>query len=219
MPNFAGLQQHKTQLIRKALGGSLFMAESTAITIGPLVGAGGVLTALPTGWSDAGLLTPDGLAFSRSVDLSTVTSFGESAPTRTDVTADTETVATTFQETSKLTISAFTGAALSSLVPNPTTGELVITKPDRPAPRIWRLLSVAVDENAAGEIYISKYFPRSRITDYSDQAFATGDDPIQWGLTFQAEKDSTLGFAVRYAFGGPGWNSLLVEMGFPALAA
>lgn len=218
MPNYAALQKHKNQLIRKGLGGSLFLAPSTAVTLPEAFTSDtGDLVALPVGWLDGGLMTDDGMQFARNVDLSEVTSFGETAPTRSDVTSDVETVEVAFQETSQLTIAMFTGASLASLVADATTGELNIVKPDRPAPRLWRVFALAVDENAAGEIYVGRYFPQAKVTDYADQAYAKGDDPITWGCTLQAEKDPALGYAVRYVFGGPGWISLLVDMGFVAV--
>lgn len=216
MPNFAGLEVKKNELIRKALGGSLFVGDIGAGVISTLTGTDSSLAALPTsggGYKDAGLLTDDGMRFTRNVEVEDVTSFGQYTPTRSDVSSDAETLQIDFQETSKQTIAMFTGAALSSLTPDATSGELKIIKPDRPNPRYYRMLSLAVDGPSDAEIYIAKYLPRAKIINYADQAFAKGA-PIQWGVTVRAERDSGVGSAVVWFFGGPGWKALLTSMGF-----
>ena len=43
---------------------------------------------------------------------------------------------------------------------------------------------------------------------------------VTWGATFTGYKDSSMGTAQRFHFGGPGWNALLADMGFqPAAVA
>lgn len=219
MPNYAGIQGKKDELIRKALAGSVFIGESTAAVITALTGADSSLVALPAtggGYIDGGNFTDEGMRFERSVEQSEVTSFGKANPTRTDITSDSETFAIDFQETNRRTISLYTGAALSSLVPDATSGELKIVKPDRPSPRTYRMLCLSVDGPTDAEIYIGKFFPKCKATDYQGQAYAKGDDAIQWGATFTAESDPVVGSSVVYFFGGPGWKALTISMGWPA---
>ncbi len=218
MPNYEALAAHKNQLIRKALSGSLFIApESAAAIVSLTSGATGELQVLPDGYVDAGNLANAGIQFKRSVDTSDVSSLGAYEPTRSDVTKDTVNFEVPLQETNKLTIALFTGADLDALVPDTTTGELIIPKPSTPSTRFWRALALAVDETDAGEIYVARFFPRAQVTDYTDQAYAKGDDPILWGVTMSAKKDSTLGYSQVDLFGGPGWKALLTDMGFAAV--
>lgn len=177
--------------------------------------AGVNLRPLPAGWDDLGWLSTDGAAFSRDVATSDVTSWGSVTPTRSDVTSDTSTLAVTAQETKLLTIGLATGADLAAVTPDANTGEVRIEKPTRPASKHYRALSVAVDLGDAGEIYVARFFPRAKVTNYAEQSFGAGDDPIAWGVTLTGEEDSDLGFSESWLFGGPGWNALLADMGFP----
>jgi len=178
--------------------------------------AGVSLAALPASWDDLGWLTSDGAAFSREVAQSEVTSWGSVTPTRTDVTSDTSTLTVTCQETKLLTIGLATGADLSAVTPDATTGEVSIEKPSKAASKHYRALSLAVDLGDAGEIYIARFLPRAKVTNYAEQSFGGGDDPITWGVTLTGEEDSDLGYSERWIFGGPGWSALLDDMGFAA---
>jgi hypothetical protein len=218
--NYEALKNKQTELIRKALDGSVFVADIAAAAIANLttytVGPPAVidLTPLPTEYDDLGWLTNDGAQFSRDVSASEVTSWGSVTPTRTDVTSDSTTMTVTAQETKLLTIGMATGADLSSLEAAFQTGEVSIAKPARPKSKHYRVLSLAVDQGDAGEIYIARFLPRAKVTGYSEQSFGGGDDPITWGVTLTGEEDSTLGYSERWIFGGAGWNALVADMGF-----
>lgn len=226
MPSYEALKNKQTELIRKALDGSAFIADidadpidaltthHAAVTGPPAIPAFNDLTALPTGWDDLGWLTAAGMAFSRDVSESNVTSFGSVTPTRTDVQSDTTTLEIVCQETKLLTIGLATGADLTGVTPDATTGEVQILKPSKPGNKFYRLLSLAVDEGDGGEIYIGRFLPRAKVTNYAAQTFANGDDPITWGVTFQGFEDSDLGFSESWLFGGDGWKALLTQMGW-----
>lgn len=219
--DYASLKNKQSELIRKALDGSVFLGDIgvdaiTSLTVDGTGEDAGTpqLAALPTGMDDLGWLTGDGAQFSRDVSNSEVTSWGSVSPTRTDVTADTTTLTVTCQETKLLTIGLATGADLAALVPDATTGELSIAKPSRPKSKHYRVLSLAVDEGDAGEIYLGRFLPRAKVSGFSEQSFSAGDDPVLWGVTFTGEEDSDLGYSERWLFGGPGWLALLADMGF-----
>ena len=199
-----------------ALGGSL--AEDLHLSVGQRsVGydVGINLKLLPQGMDDLGWLSTDGAAFSRDVSTSDVQSWGSVSPTRSDITSDVSTMAVTAQETKLLTIGLATGADLASMVPDAQTGEVSVAKPTRPASKSYRALSVAVDLGDGGEIYLARFFPRGKVTNYAEQNHGGGDDPVSWGVTLTGEEDSDLGYSERWLFGGPGWNAILADMGFP----
>lgn len=187
----------------------------TAGQVGFGLNTGINLRQLPDGWDDLGWLSTDGAAYSRDVASSDVTSWGSVTPTRSDITSDTSTLAVTAQETKLLTIGLATGADLAAITPDANTGEVRIEKPTRPASKHYRALSVAVDLGDGGEIYVARFFPRAKVSNYAEQSFGGGDDPITWGVTLTGEEDSALGFSESWLFGGPGWNALLDDMGFP----
>lgn len=220
MPTYDDLQSKKSDLIRKALDGSCFAAGQNATPIERLTGPTGELLALPTGtgvnaWGDVGYLTSDGMQQSRESSQSEVTSFGRQTPTRTDITADVTTVTISAQETNLRTIGMATGFDMATVRPL-QGGEVVLRKPARPSPRIYRILNLAVDLNDAGEIYIARFYPRAKVTSFGEQPFGGGDDPILWPVTLTAEMDDDLGFSEAWHFGGPGWRAILDDMGFPA---
>jgi hypothetical protein len=57
--------------------------------------------------------------------------------------------------------------------------------------------------------------PRARITEWSEQQFTDGDDPISYSMTFTGFEDSVAGFSHQWLFGGSGWQEMLSDMGIP----
>lgn len=219
MPDYDGLKNKQAELIRKARQGSVFVGETSVLAITDLTaGATAALAALPTGMDDLGWTTNDGASFSRDVATSEVTSWGSAAATRTDINSDTSAMTVSCQETKALTLAVGTGIDLAALKASAdaTTGEVQIQKPATPASKTYRVLSLAVDQGDAGEIYIARYFPRGKVTGFAEQSFGGGDDPILWGVTFTGEPDSALGYSESWILGGPGWKALLTKMGFTA---
>ncbi len=221
MVNYAGLKNKQQELIRKALEGSAFLAPADADPITTLTEAVSTVVSLkelPEDWDDLGWLSNDGVSFAREVAQSEVTSWGSVTPTRTDITSDTSSATIVAQETKLLTIGLATGADLSAITATAATGEVRIDKPARPSAKRYRLLTLAVDEGDAGEIYVARFFPKAKVTNYAEQSLGGGDDPISWGVTFTGEEDSALGFSESWIFGGPGWKPLLTKMGIPNAA-
>jgi hypothetical protein len=218
VPTFDDLAEKKEQLVRKPLDGSCFRAALTAehIDESNLFDTDGSLLALPTGYQDLGLLNPDGMAFSRDINTSDVMAFGRQTPVRSDVTSDSTTLAVTAIETNLTTIELGTGATLLPGSRSTTTGALQIKKPPRPTPKQYHFLGVAVDLTEDGELYVCRYLPKGKITGYGDQAFGGTDDPIGWNCTITSQFDGDFGASEAWLFGGPGWNALLVDMGFTA---
>lgn len=214
MPAWSTLKKHQNQLIRKALEGSTFIAPTTSAAITALTGTDKALLALPAGYNDLGWMSDDGPQFSSNVDTSEVTSWGAVEPTRRDIVADVTTLEVQVQETNKHTIGLYTGVDMTAVIPDATSSEVVVTKPDRPPLRFYRVLTIGVDLADAGEIYIARFLPRASVTDKGDQAFTNSDNPVGWPVTLTAYMDSALGYSERFYFGGPGWSALLTAMGF-----
>ncbi|WP_073946524.1 phage tail tube protein [Streptomyces kebangsaanensis] len=214
MPAWETLKNHQNELIRKQLEGSTFIAPITSSAVSALTGPDKSLLALPSGYNDLGWMSDDGAQFSSDVSTSDVTSWGAVEPTRRDVTSDVTTLQVNLQETNKHTLGLYTGVDMSAVVPDPTSGEVAISKPDRPPLRFWRVLTIGVDMGDAGEIYTARFLPRASVSDKSDQAFNNGDDPTGYPVTLTGYLDSSLGYSERFFFGGPGWEALLTKMGF-----
>lgn len=218
MPAYEALRNKQTELIRKTVDGSVYVAPIAADPITTLTDADKLLTALPVDYDDIGWLSDDGAQYSTDVETSDVTSWGSVQPTRRDITSKTTTLQVACHETKKSTIGLYTGADMDAVLADATTGEVSVEEPDRPKARTYRVFTLGIDDGDAGEIYIARFQPRAQVTDFDDQAFQSGDDPLMWPVTLTGYFDSTLGFSQRYLFGGPGWSALLTKMGFESAA-
>lgn len=215
--NYDELANKKKELIRKGLKGSVFVGDLDSDPIEELttgVSPNIELAPLPVGYDDLGWLTTEGANFARQVSEASINSWGSNTPTRTDITSDISSLTVAMQETKLLTIGLGTGASLASLVPDPATGEVRVDKPSTPDSRSYRVLTVAVDVYQGNEIYIARYLPSAKVTNYAEQALGGGDAGIGWGVTFTGEEDSDLGATESWIFGGQGWKNLLASMGF-----
>lgn len=215
------LKNKKSELIRKALDGSAFIAPVSADPIEALTDpADRMLKPLPTGYEDLGHVSTDGFSFGREVEQSDLRAHGAVDPVRSDVTADTSTLTVSCIETKLQTIGLYTGADLEAITADGESGEVVIDKPSRPKGRYYRLLKVSVDLGDGGEIYIARFFPRAKVTNFDEQSYSSdGENPVSWPVTLTAFTDSALGFSERWLFGGPGWHALLEDMGIPSAPA
>lgn len=215
MPGAAydALASKKQNLIRKARKGSVFVAPYTADHIETLTDATDFeLAPLPTGYHDLGWLSDDGAQFSSDIDVADVSSWGSTTPTRTDINQEVSELQIACQETNLYTIGLAVGVATTG-VTAAASGEVKILKPLQPVKQNYHVLSLAVDENPAGEIYIARYWPNAEVTDKDDQAFSSGDDPLLWSVTMSARPDAELGTPEVWFFGGPGWKAICADMG------
>lgn len=223
MATFSSISDLNQSLVRKALTGSLFVAPITADAItrtnlfsaGPTPPAGELAATLPTGYSDGGITTDEGIRFARSQENDTVTGWQYLEPVREDRTSDTETLQVDFEETKKTTIELYTGADLSAATL--VNGAISIQKPKLPTDRYFRLLALAVDNVNGKEFYAAVHYPRCKVSGWADQAFAKGG-ALQWGMTFTAYVDPILEYSKDTIFGGPGYKELAAAMDLPVPA-
>lgn len=218
---FSAIEDKKAELIRKALTGGAFYAESSVAAITSMTtstGSPAVIDLDPskfTGYEDLGFFTDDGISHSTETTQSDITSWQSVSPTRSDITTETTQVTVVMQETKASSLALYTGVAKSTIGADATTGEVFLAKPTRPTSRSYRLLTLAVDESSDGEIYIAHFFPNAKVVGKAEQVYGKGDVAIGWGVTFQGFIDSDLGYSESLLFGGPGWEALVADMGFP----
>ena len=213
---YDALQSKKQNLIMKARKGSVFGAISSAPHIETLTDpTSKLLNALPAGYKDLGWLSDDGAQFSTDIDSSDVSSWGSTSPTRSDITSESLSLEVAIQETNLTAVGLYVGVQEAGITAG-ANGEVKVVRPLQPVRQQYHLLSLAVDENAAGEIYIARYWPNAQVTDKSDQTFSSGDDPILYNITFSARPDDEIGSTEVWFFGGPGWFSILDDLGLEA---
>lgn len=215
MPGYASIEQKKSELIRKGIQGSVFIAPYTAppIVVSTLFGVTGDVATLPSGYIDLGWTDDTGAMFARKITTTDVTGWGSIDPLREDITADSTTMEVNAYETDLLTIALFANVQDSTLVAA-ANGALGVPVPVASTPTIYRVLAVGADESPYGEIIFARYFPNAQITDYKGQSFAL-KDPLAYGMTFTANLDSIAGFAQEMIYGGAGWLYMLSDAGIP----
>ncbi|WP_135235679.1 hypothetical protein [Nocardia sp. CS682] len=214
---FETLSDFKNELIRKHLKGAVFLAaDSVAVPTAFTAGATAELQTLPTGYESLGKLAVEGAPnYTPEIETSAIDSFGDLESSREDIISRNTTIELTPHETRKKTLELYTGADLSSAIPDPTTGELWIKEPTTPGAKFYRYLHLGVDGAGDHAIYIWRIAPRFQITGVGAQQ-ATREGAMAYPLTGKAKVDSQLGFAIAWAFGGPGWKPLLTKMGWTA---
>jgi hypothetical protein len=217
---FGGQYANSDVVLMTANGAGLTGGTTPAVAVTTTTpGASVDLAALPTGYEDLGWINTDGVTYGRETEVSDVNSFGSVEPTRSDVTRDTITMSVTAQETKLLTLGLYTGADTTALTATAGTGEFSISKPNIPGFRYYRVLGLYVDRDDDGrEVYVARYMPRARITEWGEQQFTDGDDPIQYNMTFTGYEDSVVGYSHRWIFAGPGWLAQLADMGIDQAA-
>ncbi|PKW15926.1 hypothetical protein [Saccharopolyspora spinosa] len=218
--SYEALRDKKNQLIRKALEGSVFIAdESAELPTALTTGDAAQLLPLPSGYEDVGWVEKsDGATWSRSVDTSDVESWGAVEPTRTDIVKQTDGLKFIAQETKRRTLEIYESVNLAEVTPDSTTGEVTFDRPTRPAPRYFRAMGLFQDGAGADTIYVAKLAPRAAVTSTGDQKWSDGE-VVGYDVTFTAYFDAAAGTAMRFFFGGPGWKALLEDMGFKTAPA
>jgi hypothetical protein len=219
---FSAIEEKQNQLIRKALGGGALVGAITATPITAITSFTGTApnevvdldTTAFTGYEDLGFFTDAGISHSSDVTQSDVTSWQSRTPTRSDTVSETTQVTVVMQETKKKTIALYNDMAESALTAAAGSGEVGFSLATRPTAKYHRLITIAVDDGDAGEIYIARFFPRAKVVGKAEQVFDKSDNAIGYGVTFQGFIDSALGYSQRVMFGGPGWKALLAAMNF-----
>lgn len=214
--DYEALQKRQSDLIRKALAGSVFAAPySATLPTSLTTGAQSELNKLPNGYTDVGWINKDdGVKWARETEAAEVNSWGSFDPTRRDVNKDVTTVAFTAQETNATTLGMFNNVDTKSLTPDRTTGEVNFPQATRPQTRYYRIFAIFVDGAGADAIYVARLLPRAMVSEVGEQTWSDGDDPVAYEMTLTATPDSKAGFSVRHFFGGPGWKKQLAAMGF-----
>lgn len=214
IPTFESARNHNTKLIRKGLEGSVFIkpwAEDDPEIEKIYTTSGGLL--IPSGFVDVGVINKkDAVKWARDLDTADVESWGYSEPTRRDINKDVTTMAFTMQESKRQVFELYNGVDLSAVVPD-SDKNIVLDKPGRPQPRIWRAFQLAKDGDGADAYYFMRILPRCQVSKVEDQTWGE-DDEIAYGVELTGYKDNGWGTAVREIWGGPGIDA--VAMGFSA---
>lgn len=213
---FDTLKGHDNTRIRKILEMALFAKRWDAADQAPTQIWDGTQLTLPAGYVPIGHTTKeDGATWSREQETSDVTSHGYAEPTRRDILSDVMGLQFTAQETHLTTLEMDKGVDLSGITTD-AKGNVIIDKPSRPAPLLWRVLAVGKDGDGPDALYVVRWLPRAQVSENAEQKWSE-DEELRYGLTFTAYNDRAVGTAMREIWGGPGLKH--EDMGFPAPAS
>jgi hypothetical protein len=213
-PTIDDLAELKNELIRKALRGFIAVADLSVPAPTAITDSDSNPLPLAAGWDRLGNISKKtGIGFSRDTTASDIESWGQNDPTRTDITKDVNGAKFECQETRRATLEMYYNLDLSTIVPDPASGEVSFAQPTSLRTIYRRIFFLASDGYGEDEIFIGKLMPRFMISKVDDQNW-NDDDAMAYGITGNAKVDSALGFSVKHFFGGPGWKNLLSEMGF-----
>ena len=212
--SFDTVKNHNKLLIRKALEGSIFIkpyVEADAPITKIWIAAGGLI--IPTGFVDVGLLNKKSAQkWARDTDSADTESVGYGEPARRDITKVISTADFSMQESKRQVLELYNGADYSGVTPD-TDGNIVIDKPSRPQVRLWTLLSLSKDGDAADAIYFARIMPMCQVTKIGDQTLGE-DEEVLYPVTMTGYRAPAYKTAVREIWGGPGIDR--AAMGFGA---
>lgn len=215
MVAFDSIADYKDDLVRKVLAGAVLDAGMDADLPETLTsGASSELVAM-TGFSSLGRISDAGLSASADTESSGVPGWGALEDVRTDIIRRTSTFNFSCLETKKNVLALYTNQDLTAITSDATTGEVSFTEATKPDTRYRRMILLGIDGEGANAIYIARFLPRATVSEVSEQSWST-EDALAYQMTVTAKIDSTLGYAVKHLYGGPGWKALNTKMGFTA---
>src|SRR3954471_10363533 len=212
MPALDTIDKKQAELIRKVQQAAVFVAPlATAVPTAFTSGASSDLTALIAGYKPIGLVTKDdAYTWNRETDMAETTSHGRVDPTRRDQTSNVSSLSFSAQVTNMTNLELYHNVDLSAVVPTATTGEVAFSDPLAPGTIRRRLIAIGQDGQGLQTIYLVRVMPMAMMSEPGEQTWSD-EGELLYPMTFTATPDDTLGYAIRYHFGGPGWKSLLVK--------
>jgi hypothetical protein len=218
MATFNEVAAFKSVLQRKALVGTVLVADMATAAIADLVDGTGALVAL-TGYESLGKFTTDGISLGNDVERQQQRGWGDAYPSRIDVTGESATLGFTAMESSRPVWDAFYNVELPTTAT--TANSIVFDKPPLPEIRDKRVLALARDINKSNglDIYIGVLFPKGNLSQNGEQSFNNDEGGLVYPMQAQALLDDTEGTATRLLWGGPGLAGLLEDMGFVVATA
>jgi hypothetical protein len=213
MPTFNEVAAFKAVLQRKALVGVILTADYSVPAIADLVDATGALT-IPVGYDSSGKLTNDGVEFSDEITKAEQRGWGDSYPSRIDVTQEAASLNFSAMETNRVVLQNFHNVDIPT---TPTTANsIVVDKAPLPEIKDKRVVGLFRDINkrTGADIYMGIEFPKGNISQNGSQTYNNDEGGLVYPMTAQAQLDDVEGTAVRLMWGGPGLADLLADMGF-----
>lgn len=221
MPSFATIQAESDErsLVRKVQRIGIFVAKKTVELPTAITGPDSLPIDLKAaGWLPVGLVTPEGLTFSKEVEKDEVDAFGYASPVRSDVMRAPRTVAFTPLEKGRKHMQEITKGTDLSGTTQAVNGEIVIDEPDLPIDDEWRLLVIGDDGAATANWILGMGFGAVKLASTGEETWGR-EGAIQQALTFDVFTDEEVGVPVRHYIGGTGAKAAAAILGFTQAGA
>lgn len=213
MADFQTLRDAKNELVLADLHlAALFAPMSTpALTTLEDTASGDIVSL--SNYRSAGLIEKGaGVSITNDIESTDIEAYGEAEPVRTIINKRSTSWQATFLETNKEVLEKYWGTSFADVVPT-THGGVVLEAPALPKNVYYRCILLGQDDVDDHPLYTYWIMPRVKLTSVDDQTL-TDDGAIAYNLTFQAFRDSQVGFAVAQGWCGPGWLHLVSRAGF-----
>lgn len=213
MADFQTIRDAKNELVLADLHLAVLFAPTTTQGLRTLEDtATGDLINL-AGYRSAGIMEKAaGVSITNDIESTDIEGYGEAEPVRTIINKRSTQFQATFLETNITTLEKYWGTSFSHVVPT-AHGGVVLEAPSLPKNVYYRCVLLGQDDVDEHPLYTYYIMPRVKLQSVDNQELRD-DGAISYTLTFQATRDSVLGFSVAQGWCGPGWAHLVSRAGF-----
>lgn len=174
---------------------------------------------IPTTAQSAGIIEKKaGVSITHQMDNAEIEGYGDAEPVRSIISKRTVSFDAMFLETNLTVLEKFWGTDFGVAEGNMTVsthGGVTLTAPNLPKNIFYRAYLVTEDDLNGNEIFAYYILPKVKLTKVENQA-SKDNDAVSYKMTFQAFRDTYLGFSVLQGWCGPGFLLLVDQAGFVA---
>lgn len=207
-------------LVRKALEGVVFLRRKTGATAIPetiLDATKQPIDLVAEGFFPVGVMSTDGVTWSREMEKSETEAWGYGGFVRTDIIKAPKTVAFTALESDRRQLAEIIYGMDLSTVAAGTNGEVVFDEPPIPSSDEYEGVVLTRDGSTSTPYFRGAGLPRIKLAELDEEVWQA-EEARMYPLTFDVLPDDVLGTPMRHYIGGAAFDA--AEQGFqPAPAA
>lgn len=215
MPDFETIRDAKADLVLAHLHFAVLfdsIRNDAAITLEDV--ATGDLDVPATAESAGIIEKAAGVSLTHEMDTTDIEGYGEADPVRTIISKRSVQFEAKFLETNKTVLEKFWGTVFDDTNLDVSEhGGVTIKAPSLPKNTFYRAYLVATDDVNGEDLYSYYVMPRIKLVNVSNQE-SRDNEAVGYTLTFQAYRDTEVGFSVLQGWCGPGWRQLVHKTGF-----
>lgn len=215
--DFETIRSANNDLIRAHLHYAILFDDMTNVCPVTLEDpATGDLT-IPTTAQTVGVIEKKaGVNLIHSMDNNEIEGYGDAEPVRTIISKRSVAFEAEYLETNLTVLQQFWGTYFTEDAGNlavSAQGGVTLTTPNLPDNIFYHAYLVTEDDINGNEIYAYYILPQVKLTKVENQT-SKDSDAVSYKMTFQAFRNTVLGFSVLQGWCGPGWVQLVDQAGF-----